>query len=118
MTSSRVANCTPILTSTDAPSSVACVSDLLVAERETTDASPCQASDQLGSTVLVDLALGVQPVAGAHLAHAHQRDREQPRLLRRQAGVLMDHLGDLLGARGEHAVDLLPHGGLVGQVGL
>ena len=61
---------------------------------------------------------GVQPEPRADLGHAHQGHREQPGLLAGQPGVLVDHLGDRLGALAGDPVDPLAHGRLVGQVGL
>ena len=61
---------------------------------------------------------GVQPEPRADLGHAHQGDREQPGLLVGQAGVLVDHLGDRLGALAGDPVDPLAHRRLVGEVGL
>ena len=70
------------------------------------------------AALLVDRAALLQPEARADLAHAHQRDREELRLLLGQAGVVGDHVGDQLGALGGHAVDPGADRGLVGQVGL
>ena len=59
-----------------------------------------------------------EPEPRADLGHSHQRHRQQPGGLVGQPGVVVDDVGDHRGALGGDPVDVLAHGGLVGQVGL
>ena len=81
---------------------------------------PRQARLEISSIAcgLRELAVGVEPEAGADLAHADQGDGEQARCLGREAGVVGDHLGDRVGALAGDPVDPLADGRLAGQVGL
>ena len=59
-----------------------------------------------------------QPEPRADLGHSHQGDRQQPRLLVGQAGVVVDDVGDHRRALAGHPLDVLADRGLAGQVGL
>ena len=80
--------------------------------RQASPATSAAASD------LADAAGLGEPEPRADLGHSHQGDREQPGGLVGQAGVVVDDLGDHRGALGGDPLDVLAHGGLVGQVGL
>src|ERR1700761_3328475 len=82
------------------------------------DAAPGQPRDQLLGRVLRDRAERAQPVPRADLGHADHADRQQVRLVVRQAGVLLDHLADQVGARPVRRVKLGADGRLVGEVRL
>src|SRR5262249_14993709 len=66
--------------------------------RETADASPGQAGDQVLGLVLGGRAVLRQPVARADLRHSDQAPPAHVRLLAGDTGVLLDDLSDHLRA--------------------
>ena len=87
-------------------------------ERVATDAAPGEAGDETRRVGLGEIAVVVEPVACADLDLADEAHGEQVGGGGGEAGVLGDDLGDHLGTLVGDPVDLLAHGGVVGQVGL
>src|SRR5215213_5564030 len=74
-TSSRGANCTPILTSTYPP--LLFLLGFTSREREARDAAPCQCRHELHSLRFLDLATTRQPVPRGDLGGAGQADGQK-----------------------------------------
>src|SRR5258708_5800231 len=98
-----------------------CAAWLLVrafGQRPAADAAPGKAREQVLSQLLIDRALGAQPVSGTDLRHPDQSHAEQVSLVVRDAGILADELADHLGALVDGPLEALPDGRLVAEIGL
>src|ERR1700733_7539099 len=82
------------------------------------DTAPGEPGQQLLGGVLGYRPAGTEPVPGTHLGHANQGHAQQVRLVVGQAGVFADELADHVGARTHRAVQPVPDGWLVAEIGL
>src|ERR1700683_4199259 len=82
------------------------------------DTAPGEPRQQLLGGVLGYRPAGTEPVPGAHLGHADQGHAQQVRLVAGQAGVFADELADHVGTCTHRAVQAVPDGGLVAEIGL